>query len=436
MKDSCVAWIGEIPQGWDVYTLKSVASVNDNVLNEDVAVNSVIEYVDIGSVSADKGIEFTQAMEFGDAPSRARRLVKHGDIIISTVRTYLCAIAPIVKPPSNLVVSTGFAVIRPRKKIVYEFVAYSLQDDIFMSEVTARSIGVSYPAINANELMSIQIVVPPHSEQLAIAAYLDRQTALIDQRLATLAEKKAVLAELRKATIHDAVTKGLSKAASMKDSGVAWIGEIPAHWTICRVKDKCRLIGGSTPSPQEIGDEFSLAWATPTDFDDITRTLEHTSRKISAAGHKEIGKTLVREGAVLISCRAPAGKVAYVTSSLSFNQGCKGLIPNQGINGVYAFYVMVSMRGAIESEARGTTFQEISGVNLGRIHITVPPLPEQLAIADYLDQQTQQFDAQLATLDEQARVLKELRKAIIHEAVTGKIDLSGYTPQTPEALAA
>lgn len=206
MKDSGVAWIGEIPLGWEVYTLKSVASVNDNVLNEGVAADSIIEYIDIGSVSADKGIEFTQTLAFGDAPSRARRLVKHGDVIVSTVRTYLRAIAPIVQPPSNLIVSTGFAVIRPRKKVVSEFIAYSLQDDTFMSEVAARSIGVSYPAINANELMSIQVIVPPLPEQRAIADYLDRQTALIDAQLATLAEQARVLKELRKAIIHEAVT--------------------------------------------------------------------------------------------------------------------------------------------------------------------------------------------------------------------------------------
>lgn len=94
------------------------------------------------------------------------------------------------------------------------------------------------------------------------------------------------------------------------------------------------------------------------------------------------------------------------------------MIPSQGINGVYAFYVMVSMRLAIESEARGTTFQEISGVNLGRLHITAPPLPEQLAIADYLDRQTALIDQRLATLAEKKVVLAELRKATIHEAVT------------------
>ena len=205
---------------------------------------------------------------------------------------------------------------------------------------------------------------------------------------------------------------------AMKDSGVAWIGEIPEHWTTCRIKDRCRLIGGSTPSAQEIGDEYDINWATPTDFEDITRNFSCTSRKISAVGHQQIGNTLVKVGAVLVSSRAPAGKVAYVTYPLSFNQGCKGLIPRKDMNGVFAFYVMVSMRSAIECEARGTTFQEISGVNLGRIHITIPPLSEQLSIADYLDQQTTLIDQRLITLAEKKAVLAELRKATIHEAVT------------------
>jgi type I restriction enzyme, S subunit len=221
----------------------------------------------------------------------------------------------------------------------------------------------------------------------------------------------------------------MSVARKMKDSGVAWVGEIPKSWTIRRIKDVCGLVGGSTPNPQEIGEEFDLHWATPTDFQDITRTLAITSRRISAVGHLQISKTLIREGSVLISCRAPAGKVAYITSLLSFNQGCKGLTPRKEIDGVYLFYLMVSMRAAIESEARGTTFQEISGFNLGRLQITTPSLSEQRAIADYLDQQTALIDQRLSTLEEKKIVLAELRKATIHEAVTKGAVWNGDTGQ-------
>ncbi len=425
MKDSGVAWIGKIPQEWAVYTLKSVASVNDNVLNEDVAADTVIEYVDIGSVSADRGIEFTQAMDFGEAPSRARRLVKHGDTIVSTVRTYLRAIASIVKPPSNLVVSTGFAVIRPRKKIVSEFVAYSLQDDIFMSEVTARSVGVSYPAINATELMAIQIVVPPLPEQLSIADYLDQQTALIDQRLNTLAEKKAVLAELRKATIHEAVTKGLSKAASM------------GHWTTVRIKDVAKL------NPLTLLPKLDEVDFFPMEAIGVDGGLALGQRKaVTQAG----GYSQMKNGDVCFAKVTPCfenGKSAIV-EGLDFKVALATteitvLRPNKKVSRHFLHYRIKGLDfasgGANEMKGAGG-LKRVPERFASDFVFQLPPLSEQLAIADHLDQQTQQFDAQLATLDEQAQVLKELRKAIIHEAVTGKIDLSGYTPQTLAALAA
>jgi type I restriction enzyme S subunit len=97
-KDSGVEWLGEVPEHWEVKPLKSIASFNDEVLPESFSADEEIEYVDIGSVSLAGGIERTETMGFGDAPSRARRKVRDGDVIASTVRTYLKAIAPVVSP--------------------------------------------------------------------------------------------------------------------------------------------------------------------------------------------------------------------------------------------------------------------------------------------------------------------------------------------------
>ncbi len=418
MKDSGVAWIGKIPHGWEVRTLKSVATVNDDVLNENLAADLIIEYVDISSVSFDKGIEVTQMMEFGNAPSRARRLVKHGDIILSTVRTYLRAIAPIIQPPSNLVVSTGFAVIRPRKNIVFAFIKYSLQDDFFMGEVAARSTGVSYPAINANELMAIQVVIPPISEQCAIAEYLDQQTALIDQRLSTLEEKKSVLVELRKATIHEAVTKGLNKNAPMKDSGVAWIGEIPAHWTRLRIKDVCRAYIGATAKEARyyVGLEHIQPWLGTYQAADRAEIEASTGQLIAA-------------GVMCFSKLRPYLAKAFVANeSLFVTTELLTFIPRSAVVDADFLTRYVLTHGFItevNDAVAGTKMPRVDWQIFATRTIFLPPLDEQLAIANHLDQQTQHIDAQLATLDEQAQVLKELRKAIIHEAVTGKIDLSG-----------
>lgn len=136
--------VGGIPKHWSAIPLKFLCTSNDQVISESAEQDYEIEYVDIGSVNSSQGITKTETMLLSKAPSRARRLVKDGDVIISTVRTYLEAISPIINPPENMVVSTGFAVIRPSLGLNHYFAAYCLRASGFIKEVVARSVGVSY----------------------------------------------------------------------------------------------------------------------------------------------------------------------------------------------------------------------------------------------------------------------------------------------------
>lgn len=204
-KPSGVPWLGEIPTHWESKAAKFLVTCNDDVLTEDVDPATEIVYVEIADVEEGQGIKATTDMLFKDAPSRARRQVKHGDIIVSTVRTYLKAIAPVENPPDNLVVSTGFAVLRPHG-VSQGFAKYAFAESGFINTVIARSNGVSYPAINATDLVRIPIPVPPVVEQQSIAAYLDRETARIDKLIEHVQDEIKLLQELRAATITDAVT--------------------------------------------------------------------------------------------------------------------------------------------------------------------------------------------------------------------------------------
>ncbi len=174
-------------------------------------------------------------------PSRARRLVQEGDTIVSTVRTYLRAIAPVCSPPPEMAVSTGFAVVRPLK-LDPGFSSWALREYGVIEEIVARSTGVSYPAINASEIGDLPLPLPPLDEQRAIAAFLDRETERID---ALVAKKRMLIERLREyhtALITRTVTRGLppeaARAAGMdpsprlKPSGVEWLGETPEHWDL------------------------------------------------------------------------------------------------------------------------------------------------------------------------------------------------------------
>ena len=133
-KESGVEWLGEVPAGWDLKPLKHLAHINGNVLSESTDPDYEFDYIDIGSVSEGLGITKTERMRFSSAPSRARRLVQEGDAIVSTVRTYLRAIASVKGSAEDLVVSTGFCVVSPRDELKPAYCSYLLQATLFCGD--------------------------------------------------------------------------------------------------------------------------------------------------------------------------------------------------------------------------------------------------------------------------------------------------------------
>ena len=154
-RDSGVEWIGQVPSKWEVKPIKIVATFNDDVLPDSTAADTPISYVDISSVSYAAGIGSTEEMLFGNAPSRARRKAKVGDVVISTVRTYLKAVAAVDAAHADCVYSTGFAVLRSRTgHIEPNFLKWLALNELFIQSVESHSEGLSYPAINAPELVN------------------------------------------------------------------------------------------------------------------------------------------------------------------------------------------------------------------------------------------------------------------------------------------
>ena len=204
MKDSGVEWIGNIPEGWSTNRLKFCSTYNDETLSENEDSNKIIRYVEIGSVTLENGVENYEEYQFKDAPSRARRVTRKDDIIISTVRTYLKAIACIEE--DNLIVSTGFCVIRPNGIINSKYIEYFCKSNLFTDNVSANSYGISYPAINASALSAFHIIQPHIEEQQQIAEYLDKKCSEIDKLISIKQAKIEKLNEYKKSLIYEYVT--------------------------------------------------------------------------------------------------------------------------------------------------------------------------------------------------------------------------------------
>lgn len=205
MKDSGIEWLGEVPEHWEVKRLKFISSCNDESLPETTDPAYEMLYVDISSVSRIEGITNKEQMSFEEAPSRARRIVRDGDTIISTVRTYLRAIAPVNNPEANLIVSTGFAVIRPIN-ISSDYLSLVLMSHYTVETIVSRSVGVSYPAINASGIGDIFMPMPPLEEQQAIVIRIHQEALLLDGLQSKTGDSISLLREYRSSLINAAVT--------------------------------------------------------------------------------------------------------------------------------------------------------------------------------------------------------------------------------------
>jgi type I restriction enzyme S subunit len=206
LKDSGVEWIGEIPEHWEVKRLKNICSINLNSLPENTNINFELKYVDIGSVSLENGINNVEEYTFRNAPSRARRIAKKGDTIISTVRTYLKAIDFVDELKSTYVYSTGFAVLHPKEFIYPEFLGNFVRSDAFTEQVTVNSKGMSYPAINSSDIGRLIVVHCGYEEQKQIVEFIESNTTKIATAISLKEQEIEKLKEYKMSLIDGVVT--------------------------------------------------------------------------------------------------------------------------------------------------------------------------------------------------------------------------------------
>ncbi len=189
--------------------LSELFSVNDDTLNPNTNPSFKFDYVDISSVQKDAGIIKRERLQFATAPTRARRLVKPGDIIVSTIRPELETMALIDDNTAGVIASTAFAVLRPHNKTHAKYYYYALRSSSFLAQVAANSAGVTYPAIKPGQLMGLSISLPPKSNRAAIAQYLDREMDTINQLKNYITDQITLLKQRRTSLVSHAVRGGI-----------------------------------------------------------------------------------------------------------------------------------------------------------------------------------------------------------------------------------
>ena len=412
-KDSGIPWLGEVPDHWEIVPIRYLFQFKNNLriplsaeergkIIEKIypyyGASGIIDYVDNFIFDEDL---ILVAEDGANLLSRSTPLA-----FIATGKYWVNNHAHILKPLSHII----------------KFWQYLLQIYDFLPLIS----GSAQPKLTKDNLASILLPTPPVEEQTSIAHYLDTKLgeidALIDKQQ-TLLEK---LAEQRTAVITQAVTKGLNSAAPMKNSGVEWLGDVPAHWDIKHSNQIFKIHNGATPKtsePDYWGDE--IVWFTPKDLGDNQNKEISTSLKmITKEGYENCGVSLAPAKSIALSKRAPIGHLAITLLPAVVNQGCfllEVLAPND-VN--YLYYWLYANKTTLNSFGQGSTFMELPREKFAMLKISIPPKNEQTSIADYLDQETAKINRLCDTVNQTIGRLKEYRTALITQAVTGKIKVT------------
>ena len=428
-------WLGDLPDNWSVKALKYVVTYNDEVLPETTDPSYEIEYADVSSVALGRGIQSTERLTFEDAPSRARRVVRSGDTLISTVRTYLRAITSVTQTPENLIASTGFAVLRPGKELVPEFLGHFATANCFVDAVVAQSKGVSYPATNPTDVVRLPIALPPKAKQRAIASFLDEKTAEIDALIGKKRELLELLAEKRATIITNAVTKGLNPDAPMKDSGIDWLGEVPEDWALYRLKHLVNPVNGI-----QMGPFGGMLTALPDQFtgfklygqeNTISGDFSKGDRWVEEERYKALRRYSLRSGDLVMtrkgslgSCRMfPGDALPGIADSdtIRVQVDPSRIKPNFALLLLHdAWYVAEQ----IAMNKRGAILAGLNTTVVSNLMILLPPIDNQEILIDFIHEQNKYFYDLASRVDHAIRLLQEYRTALITSAVTGKIKVA------------
>jgi type I restriction enzyme S subunit len=432
MQDSGVEWLGDVPKGWDVVKIKHLSSVkrgasprpiDDPIYFDD---NGEYAWVRISDVTASNGYLEQTTQRLSDIGSSLSVKLNPGSLFLSIAGSVGKACITKIKS----CIHDGF-VYFPNLKVNSKFLFY-----VFDAGQAYRGLGKLGTQLNLNTdtVGDIRIGVPSSEGQRCIVAFLDTKTGEIDELIALKEQQVALLQQKRMALISRAVTKGFDPHAPMRESGIAWLGEVPEGWNVLKVKFVATKIGsGKTPrgGATIYGDEGVVFLRSQNIYDDGLRLEDVVF--ISDEIDSEMSGTRVYPGDVLLNITgASIGRTSVIPRIFpraNVNQHVCIIRPAKGIIPEYLSYCLKSsiIKQQILSFENGSSREGLNFEQVGELIIVVPQqnLFEQNKVITYLDRETAQIDSLVATIQEQIEKLRSYRQALITAAVTGKIDVQG-----------
>ena len=418
-KDSGVQWLGEIPSHWSLRKMKyAFVERSQKGFPKEPLLAATQSYGVIKK--ADYEVRTVEALK----NLRTLKLVEIGDFVIS-LRSFQGGIE---YSHCRGIISPAYTILTPTH-ITADYFKYLGKSSIFINLLKSTVTGIREGQnIDYNKLKSEYMPIPPIEEQQSMASYLDKATAEIDKAIAQQQHMIDLLNERKQIIIQRAVTKGLDENVEMKDSGVEWIGDIPAHWDTRAIKSVTQMILGKMLSSQ--GNNFAQSSPYICAKDVHFGSIDITDLKRMYFTNLEKERYAVREGDLLIvEGGAGAGGCAVMEKmqeTIYMQNSIIAIRPKKDICNSYISYIIESYvkRGYIEYVCNKATIPHFTKEKVGATYIPIPPLEEQKHIVFHLNEVIKKFNDAICRHRQMIDLLRERKQIIISEVVTGKIKVS------------
>ena len=447
---SGVECLGQLPQHWAVQRMAAVAGIRvsnvDKHSKEGENPVRLCNYVDVyhnERISSD--VLFMAGTAKGEEIRKFRLAV--GDVLVTKDSEDWKDIgvpALVEYAADDLVCGYHLAMLRPKGKILDGgYLSYALRNSHVAWQCQVAAVGVTRYGLSQNAIKSVRIPLPPLSEQHAIAHFLNHATERIQHHIHAKEKLIKLLEEYKQVITHQAVTGQIDVRTSQpysayKDSGMEWLGKVPEHWEMRRLKYTVSFTGGGTPSKANTSFwSGSIPWVSPKDMtrSRLDDTTDHISRDAVAAS----AASIVAPGAVLLVVRSGILSrtipVAINTVPMALNQDMKALRPRNGIIESEYLHGLIEGNQAFllrEWTKHGATVESIEHRLLADSLIPIPPLSEQTAIAKFLTHTNHRISQHRAAVKREIDLLHEYRTRLIADVVTGKLDVREVAARLPQ----
>lgn len=402
MKPSHIYWCPMIPDHWEEKRIKDIAFLQSG-----------------NSITAMDFVEDGKFPVYGGNGLRGytNTYTNEGDYVLIGRQGALCG--NINYAHGKFYASEHAVVVYPKK----EEITLWLGETLRTANLNRLSMTAAQPGLAVSTLNLQFIPFPPKDERIRIAKYLDKKLSEIDHQVSLLTSKRDAYLRLKKSIINHAVTHGLDPNVKMKDSGIEWIGEVPEHWEMCRFKDAFRRwTTGITPDSKNYKYFESdickgYTWVTISDF--LEKYISQSSLNLSDESIKLFMPPLSLKGSLMFSFKLSVGKIAFADKDLYTNEAIVSIPPNNGQCLEYYYYMLPNV---LHENATENIYgaKMLNQKIIANMLMVVPPLPEQRAIATYLDDKCAKIDAIVSNLDKQISRYADLKRSLIDEVITGK----------------